>query len=216
MHLRQLKHWRHGFILCLGLWAYANALWAQNQPIKLLILGDSLSAAYGLSTQQGWVSLWQASDAHIRIINASISGETTMGGAARLPALLTQHQPDWLIIELGANDALRGQDLRLSEQKLRNMIQLAKKQGVQVALLGIRLPLNYGALYSQRLETLYQQLAKSEQIPLEPFFLADVALDTNLMQADGLHPNEAAQPIILQRIKRWFYPLLSAQSSLQP
>ncbi len=197
----------------MGLWAYANALWAQNQPIKLLILGDSLSAAYGLSTQQGWVALWQASDTNIRIINASISGETTMGGAARLPALLTQHQPDWLIIELGANDALRGQDLRLSEQKLRNMIQLAKKQGVQVALLGIRLPPNYGALYSQRLETLYQQLAKSEQVPLEPFFLADVALDPNLMQADGLHPNEAAQPIILQRIKRWFYPLLSAQSS---
>ncbi len=200
----------------MGLWAYANALWAQNQPIKLLILGDSLSAAYGLSTQQSWVSLWQASDTNIRIINASISGETTMGGAARLPALLTQHQPDWLIIELGANDALRGQDLRLSEQKLRNMIQLAKKQGVQVALLGIRLPPNYGALYSQRLETLYQQLAKSEQVPLEPFFLADVALDPNLMQADGLHPNGAAQPIILQRIKRWFYLLLSAQSSLQP
>lgn len=197
----------------MGLWAYANALWAQNQPIKLLILGDSLSAAYGLSTQQGWVALWQASDTNIRIINASISGETTMGGAARLPALLTQHQPDWLIIELGANDALRGQDLRLSEQKLRNMIQLAKKQGVQVALLGIRLPPNYGALYSQRLKALYQQLAKSEQVPLEPFFLADVALDPNLMQADGLHPNEAAQPIILQRIKRWFYPLLSAQSS---
>lgn len=197
----------------MGLWAYANALWAQNQPIKLLILGDSLSAAYGLSTQQGWVALWQASDTNIRIINASISGETTMGGAARLPALLTQHQPDWLIIELGANDALRGQDLRLSEQKLRNMIQLAKKQGVQVALLGIRLPPNYGALYSQRLETLYQQLAKSEHIPLEPFFLADVALDPNLMQDDGLHPNEKAQPIILQRIKRWFYPLLSAQSS---
>lgn len=79
--------------------------------------------------------------------------------------------------------------------------------------MGIRLPPNYGALYSQRLETLYQQLAKSEQVPLEPFFLADVALDPNLMQADGLHPNEAAQPIILQRIKRWFYPLLSAQSS---
>ncbi len=197
----------------MGLWAYANALWAQNQPIKLLILGDSLSAAYGLSTQQGWVALWQASDTNIRIINASISGETTMGGAARLPALLTQHQPDWLIIELGANDALRGQDLRLSEQKLRNMIQLAKKQGVQVALLGIRLPPNYGALYSQRLEALYQQLAKSEHIPLEPFFLADVALDPNLMQDDGLHPNEKAQPIILQRIKRWFYPLLSAQSS---
>ncbi|HQR82017.1 MAG TPA: arylesterase [Thiotrichales bacterium] len=197
----------------MGLWAYANALWAQNQPIKLLILGDSLSAAYGLSTQQGWVALWQASDTNIRIINASISGETTMGGAARLPALLTQHQPDWLIIELGANDALRGQDLRLSEQKLRNMIQLAKKQGVQVALLGIRLPPNYGALYSQRLKALYQQLAKSEHIPLEPFFLADVALDPNLMQDDGLHPNEKAQPIILQRIKRWFYPLLSAQSS---
>lgn len=177
-----------------------------------MILGDSLSAAYGLSTQQGWVSLWQASDANIRIINASISGETTMGGAARLPALLTQHQPDWLIIELGANDALRGQDLRLSEQKLTYMINLAKKQGVHVALLGIRLPPNYGALYSQRLEAMYQQLAKSEQVPLEPFFLVDVALEPSLMQDDGLHPNEKAQPIILQRIKRWFYPLLSAQS----
>lgn len=198
----------------MGLWAYANALLAQNQPIKLLILGDSLSAAYGISTQQGWVALWQASDANIHIINASISGETTIGGAARLPALLKQHQPDWLIIQLGANDALRGQDLRVSEQKLRYMIKLAKEQGAKVALLGIRLPPNYGAIYSQRLEALYQQLAKSEQIPLEPFFLADVALDPNLMQNDGLHPNEKAQPIILQRIKRWFYPLLSAQSSI--
>jgi acyl-CoA thioesterase-1 len=213
MHLRQLKHWRHGFILCLGLWAYANALWAQNQPVKLLILGDSLSAAYGLSTQQGWVSLWQASNANMRIINASISGETTIGGAARLPALLKQHQPDWLIIQLGANDALRGQDLRLSEQKLNYMIKLAKKQGVQVALLGIRLPPNYGALYSQRLEAMYQQLAKSEQVPLEPFFLVDVALEPSLMQDDGLHPNEKAQPIILQRIKHWFYPLLSVQAT---
>ena len=197
----------------MGLWAYANALWAQNQPIKLLILGDSLSAAYGLSTQQGWVSLWQASDANMRIINASISGETTIGGAARLPALLKQHQPDWLIIQLGANDALRGQDLRLSEQKLNYMIKLAKKQGVQVALLGIRLPPNYGALYSQRLEAMYQQLAKSEQVPLEPFFLVDVALEPSLMQDDGLHPNEKAQPIILQRIKHWFYPLLSVQAT---
>lgn len=213
MHLRQLKHWRHGLILLLSCWFYANALWAQNQPTKVLILGDSLSAAYGLKTEQGWVALWQASDANLNLINASISGETTMGGAARLPALLKQHQPHWLIIELGANDALRGQELAISEQKLRSMIQTAKSQGVKVALLGIRLPTNYGPLYSKRLESLYQKLAQTEQIPLEPFFLVDVALDPKLMQADGLHPNEQAQPMILERLKRWFYPLLTAQSA---
>jgi acyl-CoA thioesterase-1 len=207
--MSQLKHWRHGLILLLGCWFYANAIWAENQPTKILILGDSLSAAYGMPSDQGWVSLWQASDKNLMIINASIGGETTMGGAARLPALLKQHQPQWLIIELGANDALRGLDLRLSEQKLRYMVQSAKGLGVKVALLGIRLPPNYGTLYSQRLEALYQQLANSEQIPLEPFFLADVALTTQLMQTDGLHPNEKAQPIILDRVKRWFYPLLS-------
>lgn len=172
-----------------------------------------MSAAYGLKTEQGWVALWQASDTNLSLINASISGETTMGGAARLPALLKQHQPHWLIIELGANDALRGQDLAISEQKLRSMIQTAKAQGVKVALLGIRIPTNYGPLYSQRLEAMYQQLAKTEQVPLEPFFLADVALDAKLMQADGLHPNEQAQPMILERLKRWFYPLLTAQSA---
>jgi acyl-CoA thioesterase-1 len=213
MHLRQLKHWQHGIILLLSCWFYANTLWAQNQPTKVLILGDSLSAAYGMASEQGWVSLWQTSDTHLSLINASLSGETTMGGAARLPTLLKQHQPHWLIIELGANDALRGQDLAISEQKIRSMIQLAKAQNIKVALLGIRLPPNYGLLYSKRLESLYQQLAHSEKVPLESFFLADVALDTQLMQADGLHPNEKAQPIILERVKRWFYPLLSAQSS---
>ncbi len=172
-----------------------------------------MSAAYGLKTEQGWVALWQGSDANLSLINASISGETTMGGAARLPALLKQHQPHWLIIELGANDALRGQDLRVSEQKLRSMIQSAKTQGVKVALLGIRIPTNYGPLYSQRLEAMYQQLAKTEQVPLEPFFLADVALDPKLMQADGLHPNEQAQPMLVERIKRWFYPLLTQSAS---
>lgn len=172
-----------------------------------------MSAAYGLKTEQGWVALWQGSDANLSLINASISGETTMGGAARLPALLKQHQPHWLIIELGANDALRGQDLRVSEQKLRSMIQTAKAQGVKVALLGIRIPTNYGPLYSKRLESLYQKLAQTEQVPLEPFFLVDVALDPKLMQADGLHPNEQAQPMILERLKHWFYPLLTAQSA---
>jgi len=171
---------------------------------SVLVLGDSLSAGYGMPVEQGWVSLWQqrlqASQSEHKLINASISGETSAGGLARLPALLQQHQPQWLIIELGANDALRGQDLKRLEKNLATMILLAQAQNTQVLLLGIQLPTNYGDVFNQRLLGVYQRLALTHHTLLDPFFLADVALQPNGLQLDGLHPTAAAQQSIMMRV----------------
>lgn len=187
---------------------HASDFGVTNQSQKILVLGDSLSAGYGLSASEGWVALWQARLTHqaanIQIINASISGETTQGGLARLPALLAQHQPQWLVIELGANDALRGQNLTKTERNLQQMIALAQAAHSQVMLLGIRLPTNYGVAYDQRLQTLYQQLAQQHALLFDPFFLQDVVLVPDMIQADGLHPTAQAQPIIMNRINALF------------
>lgn len=174
----------------------------------LLVLGDSLSAAYGIPQQDGWVSLLDQKLSqqtmqqlkNLRVVNASLSGETTSGGLQRLPGLLSQHQPSYVIIELGANDALRGQNLAQTQQNLAQMIEVSLQQGAKVKLLGIRLPPNYGPAFDRRLAQLYQQLSEQYNVPLDPFFLADVALNPALMLDDGLHPNAAAQPLILERL----------------
>jgi acyl-CoA thioesterase I len=188
-------------------WSLASLAQASTTP-TLLILGDSLSAGYGITLEKGWTSLLQerlkASSKEglqtIRVLNASISGETTSGGKNRLPTLLNEYKPQWLVIELGANDALRGQDLRTSQKNLASMVEMAQQQGAKVMLLGIRLPTNYGPAYDRQLQTVYSKLAKQYQLIFDPFFLEEVALDPDLMQADALHPNEAAQPIILERL----------------
>lgn len=171
---------------------------------SILIFGDSLSAAYGLDQSQGWVHLLaeklQQNQIQTQVFNASVSGETTGGGLQRLPELLEIYQPNFIVIELGANDALRGQNLKITKQNLRKMIELSQAIGAKVMLLGIRLPTNYGAAYDQALQNIYKDLAGEFQLPLDPFFLADVALDNSLMQSDGLHPNAKAQPLILQRL----------------
>jgi len=176
----------------------------QVQAERLLVMGDSLSAAYGMPTEMGWVGLLQQKfDAHnkeIQVINASLSGETTSGGLQRLPKLLALHQPKWVIIELGANDALRGQDLRQTQRNIQKMIELSKNIGAEVMLLGIRLPTNYGPAYDAQLGRVYTNLSKRFSIPLDPFFLESVALEPDLMQDDALHPNEQAQPLILERL----------------
>lgn len=179
---------------------------------KILILGDSLSAEYGLARGTGWVALLekklQTQKLSWQIVNASISGETTAGGQARLAQLLKVHQPQIVIIELGANDALRGLQLPATEKNLRAMVQSSKKAGAQVLLLGMRIPPNYGQDYTQRFFQLFGQVAKSEEISHLPFFLEKVAQKIELFQADRIHPNEKAQSILLENVWGYLFPLL--------
>lgn len=168
---------------------------------KILVMGDSLSAAHNIDIKAGWVSLLgeRLDNKQWQVINASISGETTAGGRARLPALLEKHQPELCIIELGANDGLRGQSVKKMQNNLDKMISQCKKYG-QVLLLGIWLPPNYGAAYTTAFRAAYPHLAHKHQVPLIPFFLDGVANNGEYMQRDGLHPNERGQPIILENV----------------
>ncbi len=180
---------------------------AQAQdPIKptLLVTGDSLSAEYGIARGSGWVSLLgsrlKQEGSPWEIMNASISGETTSGGLTRLPKLLAQKKPKLVIIELGANDALRGLSLIETEKNIRTMVELSKKSGAEVLLIGMRIPPNYGQEYTQQFAGLFVRIAKSQQVALLPFFLEGVAQRNELFQADRIHPNEAAQTIMFQNV----------------
>ena len=173
---------------------------AAVQAKTLLILGDSLSAGYGLSQQQSWVHLLQQKldqqDSGWSLINASISGETSGGGLARLPALLEQHKPDYVLIELGANDGLRGFPVPQLEGNLNAMVTQIKQLQSKAVLMQIRIPPNYGPRYTKLFTDLYPKVSKEQQIPLWPFFMETIALKQQWMQADGLHPNLEAQPVI--------------------
>jgi len=186
-----------------------------DRPGKLLVMGDSLSAAYGIDVKDGWVSLLQNKILPITIVNASISGETTSGGLQRLPAMLQKVKPRWMILELGANDALRGQNLNVTQQNLQAMIEACPKVNPEckVILLGVQLPTNYGPAYDGLFKKMYKDLAQKNQLTFDAFFIEPVALDPNLMQMDGLHPNAKAQPIIAQRLFDLLQPLLATQSS---
>ena len=179
---------------------------------KILIVGDSLSAEYGLPRGTGWVSLLdkrlRSQQSSWSLINASISGETSAGGQARLATLLKTHQPQIVIIELGANDALRGLQLQATEKNLRQMIQASKKSGARVLLLGMRIPPNYGADYSNQFFRIFATLAKNEQIEYVPFFLEKVADKAELFQADRIHPNVEAQSILLENVWPKLKPML--------
>ena len=176
---------------------------AQTSPV-ILVLGDSLSAEYGLARGTGWVHLLEQQlekdKSPWTVFNASISGETSSGGISRLPSLLTQKQPGIVMIELGANDALRGLPIAQTETNLRRMIQMSKKSGARVLLFGIQIPTNYGQSYTTQFKKLYQQLANEEQIELLPFFLEGVASKPELFQADRLHPNVKAQSILFKNV----------------
>lgn len=176
-----------------------------------LVVGDSISAAFGLDTTQGWVALLQKrldqQGKRIQVVNASISGDSSAGGLARLPALLAEHRPALVMIELGGNDGLRGTPLAQLQQNLANMIATSKSSGAQVLLLGMRLPPNYGKRYTEGFAGVYEQLAATHQVPLLPFFLEGVGGVPGLMQADGIHPTAAAQPRLLDNI----WPLLKAR-----
>ena len=173
---------------------------AAVQAKTLLILGDSLSAGYGLSQQQSWVHLLQQKldqqNSGWTLVNASISGETSGGGLARLPALLQQHKPHYVLVELGANDGLRGFPVPQLETNLNAIVQHIKQQQHKALLMQIRIPPNYGPRYSKLFTDLYPKIAKEQQIPLWPFFMETIALKQQWMQADGLHPNLEAQPVI--------------------
>jgi len=173
---------------------------AAVQAKTLLILGDSLSAGYGLSQQQSWVHLLQQKldqqDSSWTLVNASISGETSGGGLARLPALLEQHKPDYVLIELGANDGLRGFPVPQLDSNLNAMVTQIKQQQSKAVLMQIRIPPNYGPRYTKLFTDLYPKVSKEQQIPLWPFFMETIALKQQWMQADGLHPNLEAQPVI--------------------
>ncbi|GAB0153383.1 arylesterase [Marinobacterium sp. BA1] len=185
------------------------------QAKTLLVVGDSLSAAYGMPQSDGWVSLLEQElkqrDSHRRVINASISGETSSGGLSRLPRLLQDYRPDLVLLELGANDGLRGTPLSILEQNLRQMIELSQAADAQVLLIGIRLPPNYGPQYTERFYQIYPQLAEEFGLPLVPFLLESVATDLRFMQRDGLHPNRDAQPILLQTVWKQLGPLLEKE-----
>jgi len=177
---------------------------AYSAPKTVLVVGDSLSAEYGLTRGAGWVALLEqklkAEKIDARIVNASISGDTTSGGRARLPALLTAHKPQIVVIELGANDGLRGLPVASAEANLRQMVTLSQKQDAKVMLIGMRMPPNYGRAYTERFFNMYGTLSKDLNAPLVPFMLEGVADKPTLFQADRLHPNAQAHPIILNNI----------------
>jgi len=171
----------------------------------ILVLGDSLSAAYGIETEYGWVNLLSnrldhySEDQQWNVVNASVSGETTAGGLARLPPLLEQYQPVLCIIELGANNGLRGQSTSLMKQNLEQIVKQCSLTGTSL-LLGIRLPPNYGEKYTQSFQQVYSDIADECDIPLVPFLLEGIALKDEYLQADRLHPTAKAQPIILENV----------------
>jgi len=171
---------------------------------KILIYGDSLSAAYGIPQQQGWAALLKDKLAQDKltyeVINASISGETTDSGLTRLASTIKQVKPSFIILELGANDGLRGLPINNMRNNLNAMIQLCKKSGIKVLLIGMRIPPNYGVKYSEAFSQTYVQLAKQHKVALVPFMLQSVAARPELIQSDGLHPNTLGQAIILENI----------------
>jgi len=188
---------------------------SQNQKAAVVVLGDSLSAAYNMPQQSGWVALLrdrlneQLADAQWQVVNASISGETSGGGASRIEGLLSQHQPRVLILELGGNDGLRGLSLKQFRANLEKIIQLSRNQNVNVLLAGIQIPTNYGAVYRRRFEAVYTDLAESYQLSMIPFLLEHVADKPELMQGDGIHPNAQGQPQILTNVWPYLEPLLN-------
>ncbi len=178
----------------------------------VLVMGDSLSAAYGIDKQRGWVALLQQrllrqNPGH-RVVNASISGDTSRGGLSRLPAALERESPDVLILALGANDGLRGFAPERTRENLRLMVEHARDAGASVLLLGIKLPANYGSVYGENFHRVYLDLAEEMQVALVPFFLEGVAETRALMQADGVHPGVEAQPRILENVWAGLQPLL--------
>jgi len=186
---------------------------AKADTPAILLFGDSISAGYGIGrVDQGWAALLQAKLKNegygYQVVNASISGETTAGGLARLPRALALHKPRIVIIELGANDGLRALPIAQMRDNLAQMVKLSAAAGARVLLLGMRIPPNYGPKYTEQFHQVFSDLAREESLPLVPFLLNDIALTPGLMQADGFHPNELGQPKLLDNVWPVLKPML--------
>ena len=195
-------------LVCVAIWwvtaAFSIPASAAAKTPAILVFGDSISAAYGIRPEQGWVSLLQqklkTQGYGYDVINASVSGETTAGGLARLPRALSVHRPAIVIIELGGNDGLRALPIAQMRSNLMRMVTLGVESKAQVLLVGMRMPPNYGPKYTQQFHAVFDDTARFYKIPLVPFLLNDVALNGDLMQADGIHPNVAGQPKLLETV----------------
>jgi len=185
---------------------------AHGAEQTIVVVGDSLSSGYGIAAEQSWVAMLedrlQAEGYGYRIVNASIAGDTSAGGLARLPRLLAANDPKLVVIELGGNDGLRGQPVATLRDNLAKMIALTKESGAEVVLAGIQIPPNYGTTYTQALAAVYPELAERFDAPLIDFILEDVALHRDLMQPDGIHPNAAGQKVVFANVWRVLGPLL--------
>jgi len=185
-------------LLLIALIIFTNTASA-NQ--KILVWGDSLSAAYGIPKEKGWVNLMRKElGDDVTITNGSISGETTRGGLTRLPKALKRIKPDLVILELGANDGLRGISPIVTKNNLKKMIEQAQKANAKVILLGMKIPPNYGMAYSKKFEGAFSELAEKYQLPFIPFFLENIVTDFKLLQEDELHPTAEAQPLLLKSV----------------
>jgi acyl-CoA thioesterase-1 len=187
----------------------------------ILVFGDSISAGYGLPrVEQGWVALLQArlkeQGYGYEVVNASVSGETSEGGLARLPRALSMHHPQIVILELGGNDGLRALPIAQLRSDLSRMIELSRAAGAKVLLLGMRIPPNYGPSYTSQFSAVYADLAQTLHVPTVPFLLEGIALHADLMQADGIHPDQAGQPKLLQNVWPALLPLLKHDAHLEP
>ncbi|MEJ2139226.1 MAG: arylesterase [Gammaproteobacteria bacterium] len=192
--------------------AFATGAWADSRPV-ILVLGDSLSAGFGLDLEDTWIALLQTrldrEGYGYRVVNASISGDTTGNGLRRLPRAIDIHQPEVVIIELGGNDGLRGLPPEVMRDNLEKMIRRSQDAGARVILAGMLIPPNYGEEYTEDFASIYPDLAEAHSTPLIPFFMKDVALDPSKMQADGIHPNEEAQPILMETVWETLAPVLA-------
>ena len=199
-------------LLCLLLCLWP--LGAVAEEATIIILGDSLSAAYGMELNESWPSLLQQrldqNGHNYRVFNSSITGETTQGGLTRLPGLLQKHDPEIVIVELGGNDGLRGLPLEVTRSNLSSMIEQSQAAGARVILAEMRIPPNYGRTYTEKFNGTYAELASRFDVEFLPFLLQDIALEPGMMQEDGIHPTAAAQPIILEQVWSVLQPLLAA------
>jgi acyl-CoA thioesterase-1 len=207
------------FLIAVGLallWSVSAAS-NSHEFHRVLVFGDSLSAAHGIDGRSGWVSLLEARirqrDPPWEVHNASVGGETTAGGRTRLPALLEQVQPDLVILELGGNDGLRGLSLRALRENLGAMLETIETAGATALLVGIEIPPNYGPLYTERFRAVFRDLAQEHGVVLLPFLLEGVALDPEMMLDDGIHPSAEAQPRILENVWTVLEPLLVNRES---
>ena len=200
---------KFGFVLIL--FVFGERSFAAVHAEKILVLGDSLSAGYGILVEEGWVHLLQHElqvKEGAQVINASVSGETSSGGRTRLPALLREHQPSILIIELGGNDGLRGQPLKLLDENLQAMIVAGKQAGAQVLLIGMQITGNYGARYTREFKEIYPRVSEKNKLVLVPFLLEGVATKPGWMQEDRIHPKAVAQATVMNNVLPVLLPML--------